>query len=237
MKLKRSYWVSLLLTVLILFSNGCTSIPGKEDNKITNIYIEYLNIGDIYFNLEKYNEAIPYYKLAMQNKKVYWGAYYKLAKCYVYTSNWNNALSMYKKLLNKDKENNSLKANIAYIYLMQGNFNKAEFIYSDLLLKEPDNKAYLENYLALLLSNDVKIKQPQYLEKYNSYLAVYQEKYPDDENLNKFKLKYEQIFPPENSESENQSEENIENANADSSSQDEKTEFTDKELYGEEENN
>lgn len=231
MKLKKSYWVSLLTLILILFSNGCTSIPGKEDDKITNIYIEYLNIGDIYFNLEKYTEAIPYYKLAMQNKKVYWGAYYKLAKCYVYTSDWNNALSMYKKLLNKDKENNSLKANIAYIYLMQGNFNKAEFIYSDLLLKEPDNKAFLENYIALLLSNEIKIKQPEYLEKYNTYISVYEDKYPDDENLNKFKTKYDQLFP------ENKSEENTETTNSESSEENEKTEFTDKELYGEEDNN
>ena len=39
-----------------------------------------MNIADIYFSEEKFDKAITYYELAMQNKDLYWNCYYKLAK-------------------------------------------------------------------------------------------------------------------------------------------------------------
>ena len=63
MKLKRLFLAkcSLLLLSLLLFSCSSTKIsapiPGRNEAVITNIYIEYLNIADIYFGLEKFDKA------------------------------------------------------------------------------------------------------------------------------------------------------------------------------------
>lgn len=222
MKLKKSFWVKLLISSLLFSSISCTSVPVPYQNetKVNNIYMEYMNIGDIYFSLEKYDNAAENYKIAMQNKELYWAVYYKLAKCYVYQNKWNEALSMYKKILKKDTENSTIKANIAYIYLMQGNFSKAEAIYDILLSEQPDNKSYLENYLAMLLANEENIFNN--LDKYNLKFDYYKEKYPDDQNISKFQKKYDDLTKKLNKETVTPSA----NANED-------TVYSNEELFGE----
>ena len=141
MKLKRLFWdkrVGLAAVFLLLAFPyiSCTStkfavpIPGKNDSVVSNIYIEYLNIADNYFELKKYDKAETYYKAAMDNQDIYWNAYYKLAKCYVYEAKWDDALNAYETLLNRDSENISIQSSIAYIYAMSGNTEKSIEAYS-----------------------------------------------------------------------------------------------------------
>ena len=79
---------SALVFLLILFFqlSSCVSkpipIPGEKKNVIANIYVEYMNIADTYYSLEKYDKALEYYKLSMQSSDLYWAAYYKTAKVY-----------------------------------------------------------------------------------------------------------------------------------------------------------
>ena len=70
MKLKRLFLdkknifaAGLLLLAAGLLNISCSSnkmafpIPGQNQTAITNIYIEYLNLADTYFELEKYDKA------------------------------------------------------------------------------------------------------------------------------------------------------------------------------------
>ena len=174
----------LLFIAASLLFFSCVSkpipIPGDKAKTINNIYAEYMNIADIYYSLEKYDKALQYYKLSMQNSKLYWAAYYKAAKTYAVQSNWEDALPMYRTLLRRDKENDSLKASLAYIYAMTGELKKAERAYKELIYLQPDNHEYLENLIAVYFA------KKQY-EDGKRYLDVLIEKFPDSENIAKFK--------------------------------------------------
>lgn len=172
--------------ILIFFSLSfsCVTkpvpIPGDKKNAIDNIYLEYMNIADVYYSLEKYDKALEYYKLAMQDFKIYWAAYYKTAKVYAVQSNWDSALPMYRRLLRREKDNASIKASIAYIYAMTGSLKKAERAYKELVFLQPDNREYLENLIAVYFAR-------QHYEEGRTRLEILIEKFPDSENIQKFK--------------------------------------------------
>jgi len=167
-----------------IFFISCLSKPipiaGEKKMAINNIYVEYMNIADIYYSLEKYDKALEYYKLAMQNSKLYWASYYKTAKVYAIQSNWDSALPMYRRLLRRDPDNDSLKASLAYIYAMTGKLTKAERAYKELIYLQPDSRDYIENLTAVYFA------KKQYDEG-KIYLDILIEKFPDSENINKFK--------------------------------------------------
>ena len=192
---------SILINIFLISS--CVSkpvpIPGEKNVHIQNIYIEYSNIADKYFELEDYQNAAKYYKLSMENKNLYWQSYYKLAKCYALLSDWKNALPMFEKLLKRDKDNHSIKASLAYIYAMQGDTKKALDIYKELLEEDSLNEKYLENYLAVLLSSkDSFVENQEEIEKIYEQIET---NFPDNTNLKIFdntKTKYLEEIESEN---------------------------------------
>ena len=192
---------SILINIFLI--SGCVSkpvpIPGEKNIHIQNIYIEYSNIADKYFELEDYQNAAKYYKLSMENKNLYWQSYYKLAKCYALLSDWKNALPMFEKLLERDKDNHSIKASLAYIYSMQGDTKKAIEIYKKLLEEDSLNEKYLENYLAVLLSSkDSFVENQEEIEKIYEQIET---NFPDNTNLKIFdntKTKYLEEIKSEN---------------------------------------
>ena len=198
MKKNELFFKSCIFSILffnIFLILSCVSkpipIPGESKILIENIYFEYLNIADKYFELEDYNNAAKYYKLSMENKNLYWQSYYKLAKTYALLSDWKNALPMFEKLLERDKDNHSIKASLAYIYSMQGDTKKAIEIYKKLLEEDSLNEKYLENYLAVLLSS-----KDSFLENQEEIEKIYEQietNFPDNTNLKIFdstKTKY-----------------------------------------------
>lgn len=154
-------------------------IPGEKKKAIANIYIEYMNIGDTYYSLEKYDKALEYYKLSMQSSDLYWASYYKTAKVYAIQANWNAALPMYRRLLRREKDNDTIKASIAYIFAMTGKLEKAKKAYKELVYLQPDNQEYLENLIAVLFAKEENNEA-------KGYLSLLVEKFPDSENISKF---------------------------------------------------
>lgn len=206
MKKNELFFRSCIFSILffnIFLILSCVSkpipIPGESKILIENIYFEYLNIADKYFELEDYNNAAKYYKLAMENKNLYWQSYYKLAKTYALLSDWKNALPMFEKLLERDKDNHSIKASLAYIYSMQGDTKKAIEIYKKLLEEDSLNEKYLENYLAVLLSS-----KDSFLENQEEIEKIYEQietNFPNNTNLKIFdntKTKYLEEIKSEN---------------------------------------
>ena len=206
MKKNELFFKSCIFSILffnIFLILSCVSkpipIPGESKILIENIYFEYLNIADKYFELEDYNNSAKYYKLAMENKNLYWQSYYKLAKTYALLSDWKNALPMFEKLLERDKDNHSIKASLAYIYSMQGDTKKAIEIYKKLLEEDSLNEKYLENYLAVLLSSkDSFVENQEEIEKIYEQIET---NFPNNTNLKIFdntKTKYLEEIKSEN---------------------------------------
>lgn len=192
--LKSLFGISLVFLLPVLFFTSCKStssvIPGEQRILLENLYIEYSKLGDAYFSLEKYSEAITYYQKAMEDKELYWPCYYKVAKCYVYNSDWNHALEMYKTLLEKDPENSSLKASIAYIHSMRSDFDDALKIYDELLLLQPNNEKYIENYLAIILGNEKIFTENR--EKFDKSFSFFKENFAKNTNITIFQKKYDE---------------------------------------------
>ena len=199
MKLKRLYWARAVIAAVFciavpLLTASCSSskiafpIPGQRESAVKNIYIEYMNLADAYYELEKYDKAVSYYKAAMENKDIYWTAYYKLARCYVYQSKWDLAQTSYESLLKRDTENNSLKSSLAYIYAMNGNVEKSTAMYEELIDSNPDQSEYLENYICLLLAQDKK-------DEAKTQFDILAEKYPASKKIEELSKQFE--TPPE----------------------------------------
>ena len=191
--IKKNFVFSTLISLFLL--TGCVSkpipIPGENRIIIKNIYIEYSNIADKYFELEDYKNAVKYYELSMEDKNLYWQSYYKLAKCYALLSEWQNALPMFEKLLERDNDNHSLKASVAYIYSMQGEMQKALAVYKELLEEDSQNEKYLENYLAILLHSKEFFMENQ--EEFDKIYSQIETNFPSNSNLKLFesaKAKY-----------------------------------------------
>ncbi len=206
MKLKRLYWAKksaavLFCAAVLCLNISCSStkmavpIPGQSDAVISNIYIEYQNIADIYFGLEKFDKAETYYKAAMGNKDIYWTAYYKLAKCYVYQSKWGDAQTAYETMLKRDPENTTLKSSVAYIYAMNGSTEKSLELYNSLIQEIPESSEILENYICVLLADEKKDEAAQ---QYN----MLKEKFPDSKRLEEFGKQFETSPAPEENETE-----------------------------------
>ena len=111
MKLKNTYskyLISFIFIPFLILTTACQTfslVPGRSKKTIDNIYVEYARIGDTYYKLEDYANAIKYYNMALVNKDIYWNVYCKLAKTYAVSSDWEQALPMYRKLLKRDPEN------------------------------------------------------------------------------------------------------------------------------------
>ena len=208
MKLKKSFLVkrslaagrsaAIFFVLSNLFFSCATSnlsmpVPGQNEKKKNNIYVEYYTIGDTYFKLEDYKKAAENYELAMRKKEQYWAAYYKLAKCYVFSSDWDNALPMYKTILKRDPENSSLKASLAYIYSMKGDFKNSVSVYEELLKEQPDNQQFLENYLAVLIADNKQFEKKNAV-KFTAAYDSLKEAYPENKNLKTFEDKYKELM-------------------------------------------
>ena len=212
MKLKRLFLDNSIKKTVVFFAAvfsflfiSCSSnkiafpIPGENASAITNIYIEYLNIADIYFSLEKFDKAESYYKAAMGNKDIYWNAYYKLAKCYAYQSKWGDAQTSYETILKRDPDNSSIKSSIAYIYAMNGNTTKAIDMYTDLIANAPEQAELYENYICVLLAAEKK-------EEAKEQYEVLKEKFPESKRLEELGKHFEETEETEESEENTASE-------------------------------
>ena len=214
MKKKMKSARNLIFLFFFMIFTSCVSKPlpiiGDQKAQLNNLYIEYMNIADIYFSEEKFDKAITYYELAMQNKDLYWNCYYKLAKSYVYQSDWQSALSMFEELQNRDPENSSIKESIAYIYAMKGEREKAIKIYDSLIKEQPENCEFLENLIAILLLNEdlTDVEAPFTLLKTN---------FPNSKNIEAFQSQIDQIIK-HNEEKKKKEEPNSINISEESSS-------------------
>jgi len=138
-----------------LFSCASDSfIPGAKTIAVNNIYQEYMNIGNIYTDLNKYDKALDFYTRASESRKLYWACLYKIADANFRLGKWAEAENGFKILLKRDSENLQLQESLAYVYASQGKYEEALDLYSELEKKYPENQSFLENYIVILLSQE-----------------------------------------------------------------------------------
>ncbi len=149
----KKLFIALSLSSILFFSCESLkiSVPGETDAINNDLYNQYLEIADSYFNLEKYDKALVYYKKAIENPNNYWAIYYKIAYTYALMQNWKEAEAYYQVLLERDKDNSSLKASMAFIYANNNKLTEALNIYDELITQYPEVSEYFENKISIVL--------------------------------------------------------------------------------------
>ncbi len=179
-----------LFCFVLIFFFSCKSsqviIPGYVAEQKKSIFVEFLTIADAYFDLEKYDKAIDYYKMAMSSKALKWESYYKLGRAYAFSKNWSEAKTVYETLLLRDKDNVDLKISLAYIYAMSGELEKAEKYYEELSKQNPDNAEVLSNYINIVLAQEN-------VEKSEELILLLKEKFSDNKNITTFETKLSEL--------------------------------------------
>lgn len=194
-KIKTFLLFILLPAIFFSCKSSDIPIPGQSTVIQKNVHIEYEKLGDSYFAMENYNEAIRSYNIAKEDKSLYWNCYYKIAKSYVFMSDWGNALPMYEELLSKDPENSSLKASIAYIYSMVGDYEASLSLYKEIIAQQPKDEKYRENYLAIILSDKKIFTENK--EEFEDTFSLFKKDYPENENIKLFEERYNEYLDEE----------------------------------------
>ena len=192
--MKKLLYIVCIFASLLSFSCASSGnlIPGQNKVKLQNIYSEYYNIAEAYFNLKNYSKALTYYNLCLENQSLHNNAYYKSGLCYIYTKKWDEALQIFSELYKNDAENASLKSTFAYINFMKDDKEKAISLYEELYSQYPKNMEYLENLIAVYIAKE---DNSMVEEK----LAVLKEKFPSSTKISKIE-EYLQKLNKENQE-------------------------------------
>jgi len=196
--MRKIFSVSIILVSLI-FSSCVTDnmIPGRKGAQVLNLYKEYMNLGDAYYDLKKYDKAIECYKQASGFKEFYWNCVYKMADSYFRLGNWSESESLYLKLIKRDGDNLQLKEALAYVYASQGKFSESLEIYSKLQEDFPENQSFLENQIVLLItSGENKLAR----EKVENLKTLF----PDNTKVETYSKKLDEIAAAENPVQNNQ---------------------------------
>jgi tetratricopeptide (TPR) repeat protein len=163
----------LWLIALVSLLSGCASggyLPGESRKILQNIAGEYYTLAASFAKLERYEEALTHYKLAMRDEEYYAAAFYESARMNVFLSRWDEAKTMYETLLEKDPKNKDLLFSVAYIEAMSGNLSQAESMYADLLPEYEWDETLHENYIRILVAEE---KGPEALAAFDKYLELF----------------------------------------------------------------
>jgi tetratricopeptide (TPR) repeat protein len=181
-----AFVATALLFLFVATAVSCESsdvvVQGTPAAEKSMIIDEYMNIGDTYVTLEKYDIAITYYERALKDKKLYWDVLYKMGRANALAGKWNDAECIYLKLSKRDPDNASLKVSLAYITAMSGDIHDALVQYKQLTAEYPENQDILVNYVTILLS-DGKAELAE------NQLALLVEHFPDNKSISELKKK------------------------------------------------
>lgn len=126
--------VFLFILVTALFTIGCSSTPVQQELAET-----YFNLGNAYFDLEKWDEAESAYAKALQIEPELYRAGYNMARLYIHREKYEEALELLQGLLEQNSGNVILRENLAWVYLSMGREDKAVQLYRDVLDDDPAN--------------------------------------------------------------------------------------------------
>lgn len=98
-------------------------------------------IANTYFKEFRFDDAIKYYKKAIDKNKNYISAYCSIADIYTLQKDYDKAEKMYKQVINKDKEYILPYYKIGNLYYEQGNYTEAIKWYEQALEINKDNES------------------------------------------------------------------------------------------------
>jgi len=138
----------LILFLPILLA-GCAG-----SSRIDNLAAEYYNLGNSYFNQEKYSQAVTHYEKALKIDAELLKARFNLSLALIHLNRAAEAEILLQKLLAEDTANLSILEILAYSYHIQGKTEEAIGILENILEKSPESVSARYNLGILLWKID-----------------------------------------------------------------------------------
>jgi tetratricopeptide (TPR) repeat protein len=102
----------------------------------------YNNIGNIYRDQGKFENAVTSYKKAIELNKQLTNAYINLANLYIYSMDkLEEGINVYKDAIKEYPDNVEIYLLLANTYEQSGESKKAKEVFSQVLTKDPNNQA------------------------------------------------------------------------------------------------
>lgn len=141
----------MLLLLLPMFLSGCAG-----GSRVDNLAAEYYNLGNSYFNQEKYSQAAVFYERALELDVELHKARFNLSLSLIRLNRADEAEILLLKLLAEDPTNIRVFEMLAYNYHIQGRTEDAIELLEDILEKSPESVSARYNLGILLWDIDKK---------------------------------------------------------------------------------
>jgi tetratricopeptide (TPR) repeat protein len=119
---------------------ACASTVSRSD-----LATEYYNLGNAYYELERFSESARYLARAHDLDPTLVRASYNLARAYVELERYSEAIDLLEDLLLQDPENAMLIETQAYAYYRQGRVEEAAELYDAAIERSPTDVDLLQN--------------------------------------------------------------------------------------------
>lgn len=116
----------------------------------------FYNTGIDFYTRQKWEEAIDYFKLAIEQDKIKPQVYYNLALCYQRIKDYDKAVVNYQKFLEHNPTDYDGLYNIALVYFMRGDFSKSVEFYEKCVEIKKDKDGVKSLALAYLSNNETQ---------------------------------------------------------------------------------
>ncbi len=156
--------VSAALTIAVLafvILSGCET--GVPPEKVADIYY---NLGNAYFELEKYALAVTAYLNALALDDSLPQAGYNLARVHIESGDYEKGLAALSDLLEEDPDNSLVLSTIGWTYYLRSEYEKALETFELILERTPSDKHGLYNAAVLSLKMDRKERSLEYFQRH-----------------------------------------------------------------------
>ncbi|MBN1686003.1 MAG: tetratricopeptide repeat protein [Spirochaetales bacterium] len=158
-------FISALLFLSVLLS-GCESgVPPEEVAQV------YYNLGNAYFELEKYSLAVTAYLNALALDDTLPQAGYNLARVYIESGDYKQGLAALSELLKQDPGNSLVLSTIGWTHYLSAEYEEALGVFDEILQRTPTDRRGLYNAAVLALKLDRKEDALGYFQRLYSETA------------------------------------------------------------------
>ena len=132
--------IALLVFAAAFAASSCVSSVSGQD-----LAKEYYNLGNAYFAIKRYKDAIEFYQKSLDYEAGAAKASFNMATSYIALGNNDKAVAILTALLAKDPRNTELYSLMAYAMHVQGKDDEAVADYQKILEIQPEDRDALYN--------------------------------------------------------------------------------------------
>lgn len=135
----------------------------------------YNNRGEVYFRLNKLEQALDDFERALSIKPDYTDALYNIGVIYYYQKREGEAIEIFKKVLSIEPDYYDALYNLGIIYGNRGDLNSAIFYFTEALKVKETAEAYLRRAIAFRKKGNIQQAEIDFKRSYDMDPSLFKE--------------------------------------------------------------